>query len=231
MDFATGIFRRAFGGRAGRRMLAAVLATAVVGGGCQSAYYHSMEKVGVHKRDILVDRVEGARDSQSEAKEQFADALEEFQSVAGFSGGDLEKKYKTLKAELDRCESASEEVRDRIDKVEHVSQALFKEWRGELKAYSNAKLRDISAKKLSATEDRYESLIGAMRRAESKIDPVLRVFRDQVLFLKHNLNAQAIAALQSELTGIETNVAGLIREMEASIAEANQFIDTLEAGE
>jgi len=60
-----------------------------------------------------------------------------------------------------------------------------------------------------------------------KIDPVLTAFRDQVLFLKHNLNARALAALQNELDAIQTDVASLIREMEASIAEANAFIDAM----
>jgi hypothetical protein len=32
-----------------------------------------------------------------------------------------------------------------------------------------------------------------MLKAEQKIQPVLGAFRDQVLFLKHNLNANAIA--------------------------------------
>ena len=69
-----------------------------------------------------------------------------------------------------------------------------------------------------------------MKRAERKIDPVLSAFHDQVLYLKHNLNAQAIASLQSELASIETDVAGLIKEMEASIVEANSFIDSMEKG-
>jgi hypothetical protein len=50
-------------------------------GGCSKAYYGAMEKVGIHKRDILVDRVEGARDAQSEAQEQFKSALEQFGTV------------------------------------------------------------------------------------------------------------------------------------------------------
>ncbi len=67
--------------------------------GCQTAYYKTMEKIGVHKRDIMVDRVEKARDSQEEAKEQFKSALEEFSSVLNFKGGDLEEKYNTLNDE------------------------------------------------------------------------------------------------------------------------------------
>ena len=67
-----------------------------------------------------------------------------------------------------------------------------------------------------------------MKRAESKIQPVLSVFNDLVLYLKHNLNAQAIAALQGELVGLEENVDRLVREMEASIREADQFISKLQ---
>ena len=59
--------------------------------GCQSAYYSTMEKLGVHKRDIMADRVSEARDSQEEAKEQFASALERFSSVLDFQGGTLEE--------------------------------------------------------------------------------------------------------------------------------------------
>ncbi|MBT8332743.1 MAG: DUF2959 domain-containing protein, partial [Deltaproteobacteria bacterium] len=81
---------------------------------------------------------------------------------------------------------------------------------------------------LAETKRQYAQLIGAMKRAERKIDPVLNAFRDQVLYLKHNLNAQAIASLQSELVSIESDVARLIREMDASIKEANSFIASMQ---
>lgn len=63
-----------------------------------------------------------------------------------------------------------------------------------------------------------------MRRTETRIDPVLRPFRDQVLFLKHNLNAKAIASLRGELVQVESDTDKLIKELEASIAEADKFI-------
>ena len=49
--------------------------------GCSSAYYGTMEKLGYHKRDLMVNRVESARDAQEEAKEEFELALEKFSSV------------------------------------------------------------------------------------------------------------------------------------------------------
>jgi len=106
---------------------------------------------------------------------------------------------------------------------------MFKEWNDELKQYNNPDLRRASEKQLYETKDRYNQLITVMRQASSKMDPVLTAFHDQVLFLKHNLNAQAIASLQNTAKGIETDVAALIKDMEASINEANQFISQMDA--
>jgi len=195
--------------------------------GCQKVYYDTMEKFGVHKRDIMVDRVEKARDSQQEAKEQFQSALERFSTVLNFKGGKLEDKYKTLQAEYDRSEAKADEVKKRIDAVEDVSDALFDEWKAELDQYSSSSLRRDSERKLARTRSQYEQLIKAMRRAEAKIAPVLNAFNDQVLYLKHNLNAQAIASLQSELVAVESDIAELIKEMEKSIGEADSFIKTM----
>ena len=93
--------------------------------GCQKAYYNTMEKFGVHKRDIMVDRVEEARDSQEDAKEQFQSALEQFTTVLDFKGGKLEDKYKTLQAEYDKSEAKAADVTKRIDAVEDFREGLF----------------------------------------------------------------------------------------------------------
>ncbi len=196
--------------------------------GCQTAYFAALEQVGYHKRDILVSRVEAARDTQEDAKEQFKSALDQFASVVNFKGGELQDQYDRLNAELEASEEQATEVRSRIDAVEGVAEALFSEWETELGEYSNENLRRKSAQQLERTRQHYRPLIGAMRRAESKMEPVLQAFRDQVLFLKHNLNAQAIASLKGELATVETDIASLVREMEASIAEADAFIKTID---
>jgi chromosome segregation ATPase len=204
-----------------------VVSLAFLVSGCASIYYDTMEKMGVHKRDIMVDRVEGARDSQKEAKKEFANALEQFKSVVSVKGGDLEAKYNKLNAALQKSEARATDVRDRIASVESVSEALFKEWKTELKQYSNAELRRSSEQQLKDAQSRYKELIAAMHKAESRIDPVLQPLRDQVLYLKHNLNAKAIGALSSEVTAIGAKVDDLVRDMEASIQEADAFIATL----
>ena len=195
--------------------------------GCSTMYYSTMEKFGQEKRDILVKRVDKARDSQQETQEVFQDALEQFGSVVKFDGGDLQKQYDRMSAELARCEGRAADVKTRIQDVDKVAQDLFREWAAEAKTYENESYRRDSEAKLRETKQNYARMIGAMRNAEAKIGPVLSVFRDQVLYLKHNLNARALASLQNESAQIEMDVNRLLQDLSAAIAEADRFIQTM----
>ena len=195
--------------------------------GCASTGIAVREKLGTPKREQLVDRVDETRDAQESAKEQFASTLDELKALTTFDGGELETAYNRLKKQLDRSESRADRVRGKIDDVERVARALFSEWEAELDEYSTESLRRASEQQLDETRDRYEDVITAMRRAEGKMGPVLMAFNDQVLFLKHNLNARAIASLDSTLNELEGEIAVLIADMEASIDEANAFIDEM----
>lgn len=204
--------------------LLSVVWLGVLMAGCSSAYYGAMEQVGIHKRDILVDRIESAQSAQQEGQEQFRDALEQFRSVVNFDGGELQQIYDRLNREFEDSETAAETIRSRIRAVETVAEDLFDEWEDELALYSNQSLRRDSEQQLGATRQRYSRLIQAMHRAENTLDPVLDNLRDNVLYLKHNLNARAIASLRGELDTINTDVDRLIQAMEAAIAESDRFI-------
>lgn len=191
---------------------------------CQSAYYTAWEKLGVEKRDILVDRVEDARDSQTDAQKQFASELAEFTSLINFDGGDLESVYDGLNSQYLESEAAAKAVSKRIDKVESVAEALFSEWEEELNLYTNAKLKRDSQGKLRETQTQYKSMLRAMRKVESSMAPVLSALQNNVLYLKHNLNASAIGALQGEFSVIKSDVNNLIKEMNAAIEQSDSFI-------
>ena len=205
-------------------LLAVAFATLL---GCASTGIAVREALGIPKREQLVDRVEKVRDDQQEAKEQFSSALDEFLALTNADAGELEATYERLKKELTRSESQASTVRDRIKDVERVGEALFKEWKAELDEYHSAELRRASEDQMNRTRERYDDLIEAMRSAESRMQPVLDAFNDQVLFLKHNLNARAIASLDREVASVQSDVARLISEMNASIEEANAFISDM----
>lgn len=205
--------------------VAALAAVAILVSACSSTYYRALESIGIEKRDVLVDRIDDARDSQSDAKEQFTSALDNYRALISVEGGDLEKTYDRLNRAYQRSERRAGEVADRIRAVEKVAGDLFDEWEDEIDEYSDPALSRRSAQLLEETRNDYGDVITAMRRAEESMGPVLSLFHDQVLFLRHNLNARAIGSLQAELDTIEQATASLIREMEQAIAEAGRFID------
>lgn len=186
------------------------------------------EKVGVEKRDVLVDRVEDAKESQEEAQEQFSSALEQFSTLINFDGGELQDVYENLKDQYEASESSAKRVTGRIDKVESVADALFDEWQEELSNYSKENLRRESERQLKETQRKYNSLLKAMRKAEAKMPPILAALQDNVLYLKHNLNASAVGALQGEFGDIKKEIDLLIKEMNSAINESNQFIESIQ---
>lgn len=213
-----------------RRPWAAWLAAAGFLLGCSSAYYGAMEKVGYEKRHILADRVENGREAQQAAQEQFRSALDRFKAISGFQGGELEAKYDELRDQYDRCEKRAEEVRKRIASIDSVAADLFAEWSDEIGQMQNANLKRDSQGRLDGTKQQYAKYIGAMRRSEARMEPVLTAFRDQVLYLKHNLNAQAIGSLRANVGAIEKDVDSLVREMQKAISEADQFLAAVKSG-
>ncbi len=207
--------------------LAVVLGLVLVSG-CRSAYYSTMEKFGVYKRDLLKKRVIAARDDQKAASEQFKDALTRMKEMYNFQGGDLEKTYDTFKRDFDRSVERADSARKRIRDMETLASDLFAEWEGEIKQMSTASLRDSSTQKLRDTKQRYEEMHSALVRAEKSMDPVLTRFKDQVLYLKHNLNAAAIASLKGESTSIQNDISSLLQDMNRAISQADQFINTIQ---
>ncbi|MCP3870863.1 MAG: DUF2959 domain-containing protein [Gammaproteobacteria bacterium] len=196
--------------------------------GCSTVYYDTMEQAGFHKRDILVDRVEDARDAQSEAQEQFKSALDQFASVVQLQETDLKQAYEQLNEEFEDSQAVADQVSRRINKVESVADALFEEWEEELNLYQNQQLKSTSRRQLNDTRRRYNNMLSAMRSAEKSMQPILDSFQDNVLFLKHNLNAQAIGALRGEFSSLKAEINQLITRMNRSIERSNGFIQSMQ---
>ena len=204
-----------------------ILALMLMLSGCQSAYYSAMEKVGVHKRDILIDRVEETKDSQQESQQEFQSALERLTTLINFDGGELQDAYNQLNDDYESSLQAANEVSSNINKVEDVAEALFDEWNDELEQYKSASLKRESSKKLAATQRQFDQLLRSMRSAESKMEPVLSSLKDNVLYLKHNLNAQAVAAIKGEFTNLKRDIQLLMNDMNKSIEDSNKFIEKM----
>lgn len=195
--------------------------------GCSSVYYSAYEKIGVYKRDLLKKNVIAARDDQKDAQKQFKDALTRLKEITRFEGSEAERAYRGLKSEYDGCVTQADTVRKRIRAVEEVAGDLFVEWEKEIAQIGTPSLQTASRSQLTTTKQRYEVLHTALVAAEQTMSPVLKQFSDYVIFLKHNLNAQAIASLKGEAASITTEINRLIEQMNKSIARADEFVKTM----
>jgi hypothetical protein len=205
-------------------LVVALLTAVVLLAGCSSVKYSALEKVGIHKRDLLVDSVEDARDTQSETREQVVSAYEELSALIGYDGGELEEKYDRLSREVERSRDLTEELDEHLADIDRVSEDLFEEWEAELELYSSAALRADQAQKLKLARSQFGTMRAQMQKARSRVDPVMAVLSDNVLYLKHSLNAQALTALRGQATQLEGQVDALVADMQAAIEEADAFI-------
>lgn len=196
-------------------------------GTTQNIKYSVLEKAGIHKRDILVDRIEKTSEVQEEAKEDFQSAYERLSELVDVDDAGLESQYKKLQNAVDVSENRSNELQSRIASVDSVAKDLFAEWREELTQYTSANLRRQSENNLKMTEQRYAVIYRQMQNSYARVQPVLQVLQDNTLYLKHNLNARAISGITNEVLSVEDKVAQLIVQMEKSIRESKQFIDSM----
>lgn len=198
-------------------------------GTVQKAQYSALEKVGIHKRDILVDRIEETSETQEETKKQFQSAYQELASLINVDDGGLEKKYKRMAKAVKASEDQAKELEDRIKSVDEVANDLFSEWQQELSEYQSDSLRRASEANLNGTKQRYATIYKKMQMSQQRVEPVLKVLQDNTLYLKHNLNARTVSSISGEVLVIEDKVAALIQQMEASINESKNFIDSMQS--
>lgn len=204
--------------------------------GCQSmvdkaktqAKYSAYEMVGVEKRDLFKKDVKKVQSSQEDTGEAFKDALEKLQKIYAFDGGNLERQYRSLNSSYEDAKEEVDGVHERVKVLETTAADLFKEWEKEIQEISAADLRSKSSETLRQTRKRYNDFHASLKKSEARMDPVLRKLRDHVLYLKHNLNAKAIAGLKVESGKIQNDIEGLIKDMNSSISQAEDFAKTLE---
>src|SRR6202000_1158249 len=177
------------GERLRRAIFIPLIGLALLLGGCKSTYYKTMRTLGKEKRDILVQRIKDAKKDQDQTKQQLQTTMESFQALTGFQGGSLEKSYKRLNSDYESAASQAGKLHDKIQSIDQVSNDLFKEWQGEINAMDNAKLKAQSTTMLRNARVRQAAYMRTMHQTEDRLTPVLGAFHDQVLFLKHNLNA------------------------------------------
>lgn len=198
-------------------------------GGCRSTvYYDVMEAFGQEKRDLLKSELRAMVGDQEEAEEAFQDALTRVKALTGFDGGQLEKEYDRLKSAHESARSSADDIDSRTEEIHGIANDMFEEWREEIAQMKTPTLRGQSQRKLETTRAKYVTLRETLLESRSKMDPALALLNDHVLYLKHNLNAAALGDLGRAMREIEYSIDELQVHIQASISEAQGFLETIQ---
>lgn len=195
-------------------------------GGCETVQ-NGAEPSAQPNRDPLIGEVRDVRTAQQEAKKQFLVTLERLGALIDQGGGEVRSRYESFGDEFQKSESMAAALRERIDHLEERGRLYFERRESSPYGFAARGSDQANGAKLDATHQRYQALLHAMQEVEQDMDPVLTVFRDQLVFAKYNLNAEAIARLQDELPSIEADTAALVGKLDAAIAEADTFIGAM----
>lgn len=207
------------------RSVAVGLAVGVLG--CSSVYYAAMEQLGWERRDLLVNRVETARDSQSEALTRFLDALGELHDLTQSDAADLPKQFAEFQTAYRAAKAQAVDVQRRVTAVENSGKSLFSEWHADVAATRDSTTRARAQQLCDASEARYRHLLASMQQASAAMPPVLDALGAPLVSLKSNLTPEAVGALQPDLAATAKQVDALASQLEQAIGEANVFVRQL----
>lgn len=208
------------------RLIATLLAALLLSA-CQTGYFSLMDQAGISRREMLVHRVEDARDAQIKARYAFSRAEDRYQAALHPSGNAPEVTLEQLRKAYADSDKAAAAVAPRIDNVEHVGDALFAEWRDELGRYKDPRLAAASRDDYDRSLAQYQRLLASLRSAQSHVAPALDGLNDQLLLVKHQRNAAALSGLDSSERPIAGDMQPLLMDMQRSIDEAASFSRSL----
>ena len=194
---------------------------------CQAMYFTTMEKFGVEKRDILLERVEDAHDALKVAEVRFDASLTTFREIVKGEESTLTANFERFSDAYDKAESAAADFHERVADVQVVANLMFEEWKRESGEILDNELRRASRENYTKATTRYERTLRGFRRVEARMDPMLTKFRDHVLYLKLNLHPAALGTLRDNEGDIIAAMEELEDLMEKALSDGGELIDSM----
>jgi DNA repair exonuclease SbcCD ATPase subunit len=209
----------------GRIILTTTAMAAALFGCKSSTYYEAAETVGYEKREMLIDRLQEARDSQVGAKQQMQTALYTLRRIGSVPETELEDLHDDLATEVNRAKDQLDDLHDDIAAVESVARSLFDDWEDDLAKFENQEARNRSQEELRDTRKRHETLVAELRSSERKLQRIMPRLEDQARVLEHAEELGRSPSLTDDLDDVREEISTLIEELDDSIDRTQRFID------
>jgi hypothetical protein len=164
---------------------------------------------------------EASKAAVQDALGSLGSLLTGYNSIINGEAKDNQKAYKKLVGDLKSTEKKIDGSTKQVAALGKEADKFFKAWEQDLASISSESLREKSAGRKTASQQRYASLGETLTAAGQEFAPVIQDLNDQILFLGRDLSPDAIADLSDE-------AAALNQQAEAAIAKVKQMLE--EAG-
>ena len=141
-----------------------------------------------------------------------------YNSIINGEAKDNQKAYKKLVGDLKSTEKKINGSKKQVAALGKEADKFFKAWEQDLASISSESLREKSAARMKAAQQKYASLGETLAAAGGEFAPVIQNLNDQILFLGRDLSPEAIADLEDE-------AAALNQQAEAAIAKVKQMLE------
>ena len=141
-----------------------------------------------------------------------------YNSIINGDAKDNQKAYKKLVGDLKSTEKKIDGSKKQVAALGKEADTFFKAWEQDLANISSESLREKSAGRMKAAQQRYASLGETLTAAGQEFAPVIQNLNDQILYLGRDLSPEAIVDLEDE-------AAELNQQAEAAIAKVKQMLE------
>lgn len=204
------------------RARVAALLFAYVGAGC--AVFS--KKSGPAEAGDLVAAVERvyveaeAGKSQSAGALSFVDAM-----VSAEFPDDAVKAHAELVRRIGASKEQSDRLRESVEPMKEAAGPYFEKWTKDLEGFQNPALRDLSRKRLEETRARYDAIVAAVDPAQEALDAMNRELEEHALFLSHDLNPAALAAIRPGVDAMKESGRRLASRLDECLIAARAYSD------
>lgn len=182
---------------------------------------------GVKQIERLVKASGNTVQAIGQTKVQLMKTMDVYNALMADDAQDRKKLYKNLQKEMSNTEKRRAKIDEEAAKMKTEADTLFTQWAESAAAIENPDLRKRSEERLEATKASYAEIRVVGQKAADLYPPFMKALQDQITYLGHDLNAEAVASLAPEAAKLNEKAQALTRSLDDTISTANQRIGAL----
>jgi chromosome segregation ATPase len=162
-----------------------------------------------------------------ETKVQLMKTIDVYNALMADNAKDRKKLYKNLQNEMNNTEKRRAKIDEEAAQMKTEADTLFTQWAESAAAIEKLDLRKRSEERLEATKASYAEIQSVGQKAADLYPPFMKALQDQIAYLGHDLNAEAVASLAPEAAKLNEEAEALTRSLDDTISTANEKIGAL----